>query len=167
MLKFVSRLLLAAVVVISPMTAHAAADPALAKRTELAVQVVKAEGTEEQTRIGLQKILPLMMSMIKSQDAFKDYSDSEIQKLSDLIGTELNNAIPELTQKYAAFYANKLTDAQLNSVLAFYATTEGKTYAATRVTAASELQSEFEGIGQKAALNAMQKFLEWKSKQPK
>lgn len=168
MFKLMPRLcacLIAGALSLTALPTVAAPDAGLVRRTELARQLVRAEGMEAQTREALVDVMPLVMGAFKGDENFKDFTPAEMQKLEGFLHDALSDAVPELVGKYAEFYASTLTEAQLTELTALYETPAGKAYSQARMKASANTAKDFELIGGQAGLKALQKFLEWKSKQ--
>lgn len=143
-------------------TAPAAAPAADPARLALAQTLLDVNGTRAQTEQGLKDIMPLMEMAITNQPGMEEYTNEEKAKLTQLMNEAFQEIVPEILNRYAGHFANALTEAELNTLIAFYGTDTGKKFVAAQNKASKVLQKEIETLGGEAGVSAFMKFIEWK-----
>lgn len=138
------------------------ADAAMTKRLGLARQLLELDGSSESVKQAMTKIGPLLEKALMSEPSIASLPTDEKTKLVSLMGSALNDAIPELLDKYAVHYANNLSEGELTELVAEFKKPTVKKFSSVKLSAVSTLDSQFSAIGQQAAMKAMQQFAEWK-----
>lgn len=136
-----------------------AADPA---RLALAQKLLDVNGTRAQTEQGLKDIMPLIEMALTNQPGMEELTAEEKAKLTEYMGEAFQEIVPEILNRYAGHFANSLTEAELNTLIAFYGTDTGKKFVAAQIEANKVLEKEIEALGAEAGIRAATKFIEWK-----
>jgi hypothetical protein len=145
------------------MAETAQTDPALNKRLSLARNLLNLDGSTDSVNQAMVKIGPLLEKALMAEPSIAALPADEKTKILELMSTALKEAIPQLIEKYAVHYANSFSEPELKYLVDQFQKPELKKFAAIKLSAASSMDSQFSAIGQQAAMNAMQKFAEWKT----
>jgi hypothetical protein len=141
------------------------ADPAAARRMVLARQLLELQGFTQELQASLDQLGPLLAEMLKNDPNIGALPQADQNKINELMILELQNALPVMVDKYAAYFASNLSEPELQELVGIYQKPVVRKLSALSVKAQRDLSEDMGRVGQDAAVRAIQGYIVWKRAQ--
>ena len=142
-----------------------ASDAARNARKVLALKLMKLDGTDRSTLDGIKSIMPLMLRGMFTDPSLAGLTQPEKDKFGQILGEEFEKGQPELLDRIAGYYADSLSESELNELNVHYQSPVMQKMTTVKLGLGKELQASLQSYGVNIALITQQRFFEWKKAQ--
>jgi hypothetical protein len=146
-------------------TAATTADPAVARRMVLARQLLDMQGFTTDLTDVFDQLAPMVTQAMITDPNLSSLPQPDKIKFGELLIVEIKAAVPLMVDKYVAYFAMNMTEAELTELIELYQRPTMKKFQFLTAAAENSLSSEMDSIAEQAAVRAYTGYLKWKKSQ--